>query len=154
MKSAVVTVTQADRNRLSDLQVLFDAYRVFYGQPSDHAAAEAFLTARFTLGDSVLLIADLGQAAVGFTQLYPSHSSVAMRRVLILNDRYVSPSARRAGVGRELLRAAASHAKQSDALRLSLATAKGNLAAKSLYEQAGWQLDSQFDHYQLAVNAE
>ncbi len=49
-----------------------DAYRVFYEQPSDLAAAEAYLDARFESGDSTILLAcPDGEAPVGFAQLPP-----------------------------------------------------------------------------------
>ncbi|HEV2457792.1 MAG TPA: hypothetical protein VGS80_05455, partial [Ktedonobacterales bacterium] len=68
---------------------LFDAYRQFYGLPSDVAAARAFLSERLAREESVVFLAllrDGGAAArpVGFTQLYPSFSSLALRPVWIL----------------------------------------------------------------------
>jgi GNAT superfamily N-acetyltransferase len=47
---------------------------------------------------------DIWRAAIRlvFVQLYPSFSSVAARRIWILNDLLVTPPARRRGVGRAL----------------------------------------------------
>lgn len=130
---------------------MFDEYRVFYGQTSDPTAARMFLIERMESGESTVLLADSDGEPIGFTQLYPSYSSVAMKRVWILNDLFVSTVGRRQGVGRQLLQAASEYAKATGAVRLSLATAHNNLAAKALYEQTGWQLDQHFDHYNYVV---
>src|SRR4030095_15059128 len=90
---------------LPELARLFDAYRVFYRAPSALAAAERFLRDRFARGDSHLFVA-LSPHEVklaGFTQLYPSFSSVSMARIYVLNDLFVAPAARSGGVERALL---------------------------------------------------
>ena len=95
--SSPVEARQAVLADLDALSVLFDEYRQFQGQPSDVAAARAFLLQRFDHGESVLFIAHAGAAPVGFAQLYPSFSSVSLSRVFVLNDLYVRASARRGG---------------------------------------------------------
>jgi len=134
---------------------LFDAYRQFYGQRSDLAAARAFLGERLRRDESVIFFADAdggpGSEALGFTQLYPSFSSVSLRRLWILNDLFVRPGIRRGGVGRRLLERAREWAIETDAKGLTLATAVGNAAAKALYESCGWRRDDEFEHYVLLV---
>jgi GNAT superfamily N-acetyltransferase len=115
-------------------------------------AARNFLQARFEHGQSVILLAESQGQAVGFTQLYPSFSSVSMARVYVLNDLYVEPSTRRMGVGEALLTAAADHARQLGAVRLSLTTNVQNLPAQTLYESMGWARDQKFYAYHLALN--
>ena len=44
--------------------------------------------------------------AIGFTQLYPSFSSLSLKSVWILNDLYVYEEYRKQGVGKMLLDAA------------------------------------------------
>ena len=146
-----VTVRQAVLADLDFLVVLFDAYRQFYGQTSDLVGARTFLQARFEHGQSVVLLAESQGQAVGFTQLYPSFSSVSMARVFVLNDLYVAESARRMGVGEALLNAAADHARQLGAVRLSLTTNVQNLPAQSLYAAMGWERDQKFYAYHLAL---
>ena len=73
-----ITIHQAVLADLDALASLFDDYRQFYGQPSDLAAARAFLQARFEHGESTIFCAKTDGQAVGFTQLYPSFSSVSM----------------------------------------------------------------------------
>jgi GNAT superfamily N-acetyltransferase len=92
-----------------------------------------------------------GGQALGFTQLYPSFSSVSMRPVWILNDLYVAEDARRRGVGARLLRAARDHAMKTGAVRLALSTAVTNTAGQALYERDGWRRDTAFLHYEYEL---
>jgi len=144
-------VRRAGLGDVDDLAPLFDLYRQFYGQASDLAAARAFLSERLRRDESVIFIASADDVALGFTQLYPSFSSVSVRRLWILNDLFVSPAARRGGVGRRLLERAREWAVETGAKGLTLTTALTNSAARSLYESCGWRLDEEFAHYQLLV---
>ena len=146
-----VTIRQAVLADLNAVVTLFDAYRQFYGQSSDVVAARTFLQTRFEHGQSVVLLAESQGQAVGFTQLYPSFSSVSMARVFVLNDLFVAPTARRLGVGKALLTAAADHARQLGAVRLSLTTNVQNLPAQALYASIGWERDQKFYAYHLTL---
>jgi GNAT superfamily N-acetyltransferase len=143
------------RAQLADVPAvtpLFDAYRQFYGKPADAGLAARFLTDRLAQNESVVFVAETREgAAVGFTQLYPSFSSVSAGRVYILNDLFVDPAARRANVARGLMHAAAEFARGKGALRLSLSTARTNEKAQALYESEGWVRDEQYFHYSLAL---
>jgi GNAT superfamily N-acetyltransferase len=132
---------------------LLDAYRQFYGQPADYSLAEAFIRERLANRDSVIILAIdvLSEAAVGFVQLYPSFSSVAARRVWILNDLFVAPLSRRRGVGRALLEAARDHALATGAKRLVLSTAADNAEARALYEFFGFNREDVFVAYKLEI---
>ncbi|HVP27873.1 MAG TPA: GNAT family N-acetyltransferase [Myxococcota bacterium] len=130
---------------------LFDAYRQFYEQPSDPTGGRSFLFARVAREESVIFLArDEDGRARGFVQLYPTFSSVSLGARWILNDLYVSPEARRSGVGSALLQKAADHARHAGANALVLATAEDNLPAQRLYEARGWKRDG-FFHYVLAL---
>jgi ribosomal protein S18 acetylase RimI-like enzyme len=100
----------------------------------------------------VLVAAAPSGALVGFTQLFPSFSSVRACRMFVLNDLFVAPAARRQGVARELLVRAAEAARSLGAESLSLATARSNHGAQKLYESLGWRRDEQFLHYDLALS--
>lgn len=134
---------------LESLVPLFDAYRVFYRASSDPEGARRFLGARLGAGDSRIFLASHGHEAVGFTQLYPSFSSVSMRRVWILNDLFVATTARRSGAGKALMAAAEAFARADGAKGLALATQSGNLAAQALYARMGYRKDEEFFHYAL-----
>ena len=147
-----VLVRRASIEDLIELTRLFDGYRVFYKQASDVQSAEHFLNERLSYDESVILIAEdeRGQG-MGFTQLYPLFSSVRMRSIWLLNDLFVDPAHRKKGVGHHLMEAATDFAKSTGAAGLELATAKDNAPAKSVYEDLGWSLDTEFDHYSINV---
>ena len=108
MDTNIRRATVAD---LDALVPLFDAYRVFYAQPSDPVRARDFLAERMDSGESVVLVAERGPSTVGFTQLYPIFSSVRTARTWLLNDLFVADGARRGGVARALLDAAGAFAR-------------------------------------------
>ena len=131
---------------------LFDAYRVFYGQGSDLTGAQAFLSERLHLGESVVFLAELASGvAAGFTQLYPAFTSVGIRRLWYLNDMYVAPEARRRGVSMALLEAARQHGLATGAARLVLTTETDNLPAQASYEAHGWKRNERFYTYELPL---
>ncbi len=136
-----VQIRQAVLDDLDALSVLLDAYRQFYGRPGDLAAAKAFLRERFNHAESVLFIAHDGAEPIGFTQLYPSFSSVSLRRIYILNDLFVSEAGRRKGVASGLMAAAVDYARKVGAVRLTLSTAITNAQAQALYQAEGWERD-------------
>lgn len=125
---------------------LFDAYRVFYGQPTNLSAASSFLKERFSARDSVILLAVGNGEICGFTQLYKSFSSVSLKAIFILNDLFVAPEFREKGVGKALLTAAQNHCKLLGYKGLALETATENPAQK-LYEKMGWVKDEACFHY-------
>ena len=148
----IITVRQAVFAELEALVPLFDGYRQFYGKSSDFTAERLFLSKRFNHGESVIFIAERAEKSVGFTQLYPSFSSVSLARVFILNDLFVHENTRRSGVASKLLKAATSYARAVGAVRLSLNTVISNEVAQGLYEAQGWKRDSQFYAYHQAIS--
>lgn len=146
-----ITVRQALLSDLAALVPLVDGFRKFYGRESDAPAAREFLLARFEHSESLIFIAFDDHHAVGFTQLYPSFSTVSLARTFILNDLFVDRQGRRKGVGRQLIAAAAGYARELGAIRLTLSTALTNEAAQALYEAAGWKRDDNFYVYHFAI---
>lgn len=142
-----ISVRQAVLSDLAVLAPLFDGYRQFYGRAPDVGAAESFLRERFNHSQSVVFLAQAEGVPVGFTQLYPSFSSVSLARTFILNDLFVAPSHRRTGVGSELLRAAVEYARSLGAIRVTLNTDKENASAQAVYESQGWKRDQEFYVY-------
>lgn len=146
-----------ERATVSDVELvapLFDAYRQFYGRSGDLDLARRFLRERLEKHESIVLIARANDgAAAGFTQLYPSFSSVSAARTYVLNDLFVVPSMRRRGAATALLRAAADFARSYGAVRLTLSTAITNTTAQAVYEAEGWQRDTVFYVYNLPLTA-
>ncbi|HEY1389442.1 MAG TPA: GNAT family N-acetyltransferase [Ktedonobacterales bacterium] len=147
-----VQVTRATVDDIETVAPLFDAYRQFYQQPGDLDGALAFLAERLERDESVIFLALFDDGApAGFTQLYPIFSSTSMQRAWLLNDLFVAPAARRAGVGRALLERAHAFARETNSKELMLQTAVDNLPAQRLYESLGWQRDNDFYVYMLTV---
>ena len=136
------TISRAGPADLDALAVLFDAYRQFYGQASDVPRARDWLRSRLRVGESVVLLAKREGTTVGFVQLYPMFSSVRTAKTWILNDLFVEAGARRRGVARALLDAAAAFAREDGAIGISLETSQDNAAARALYRAAGWNEDA------------
>jgi ribosomal protein S18 acetylase RimI-like enzyme len=143
------SIRHAAPDDLEALAMLFDAYRRFYEQPADLPRARAFIGARMERGDSTILVAEDAApgALAGFCQLYPTWCSVAAAPVLVLYDLFVAETARRAGTGRALMRAAQAHGRAAGVARLDLQTAHANTRAQALYESLGWRLDTVFRNY-------
>ncbi|MBD2666603.1 acetyltransferase [Richelia sinica FACHB-800] len=144
-------VLLANINHLESLSVLFDQYRIFYNQVSNLDAAQEFLKDRFKNNDSVVFAANDNGQLVGFTQLYPSFSSVSMKRVWILNDLYVEESYRRRGIAKLLMNAAEEYAKESGAIRVILSTQTSNMTAQKLYEARNYIKNEEFYYYALQL---
>jgi GNAT superfamily N-acetyltransferase len=53
--------------------------------------------------DSTIFLAEENGNMIGFTQLYPSFSSVSMKRIWILNDLFVAEVYRKQGVAKQLM---------------------------------------------------
>jgi ribosomal protein S18 acetylase RimI-like enzyme len=144
-------VRRANPTDLDVVTNLFDAYRQFYRLPPDLARARRFIQDRLTRDDAVIFLVEQGDQVLGFTQLYPSLSSLSTARVWVLNDLFVVPEGRRKGVGEALLERARRHAEETGAAYLELATERGNTDAQRLYERLGWRKDDGLFHYSLSL---
>lgn len=144
-------IIQADHKNLQQVAFLFDQYRIFYNMPSDIAAAESFVNSRFIQQDSFIFLALRRGSAIGFMQVYPSFSSVAMKPIWILNDLFVDSSARRTGCAKKMMEYLQKRANQEAIFSIKLATAVNNNKAKSLYRSLGYQLNQDFDHYSKRI---
>ncbi|MCL4154330.1 UNVERIFIED_CONTAM: hypothetical protein GTU68_013397 [Idotea baltica] len=141
-----IVIRKAQLADLNHLVPLFNAYRVFYQQESDEAAALRFLTERFTLFESVIFLAFKEETVIGFVQLFPTYSSVTLQRSLILNDLYVMPAHRGQSVGSQLLLHCQNYAQTKAYKGLLLETAHDN-PARELYQKLGWKLDTHSSYY-------
>lgn len=144
-------VYQATIEDLVGVANLFDAYRVYYEQPSDVEGATKYIQERLENKESVVFVVKNDQKYVGFTQLYPTFSSISMKKAWILNDMFVDPEARKLGIGQLLLQKAEDYARETGAKSIVLETAPDNYTAQKLYEKNGYVRDTQFYHYELTV---
>jgi ribosomal protein S18 acetylase RimI-like enzyme len=88
---------------------------------------------------------------MGFVNLYPSYSTLSLRKIWILNDLGVSSKFRRLGVAQALIKKSIEFAKETDAIRIELKTAKNNLNAQMLYSEIGFQTDKDNVYYRVPI---
>jgi GNAT superfamily N-acetyltransferase len=150
-----VEILQAYTRHLSLIVDLFDEYRQNLSQPPNPEGARAFLAERLDKRDSVIFFASEGsgsfQRALGFSQLYPSYSSVWMKRIWILNDLYVLPECRGRGIAKALHDRARQLAVETRARGLAFFTAHGNDTARYLCETLGYVRDEKLHHFFLHI---
>lgn len=140
-------IVVAELEDLAELSPLFDEYRIFYQQASDLAGADAFLRQRLENQESYIWLAIVDEKIVGFTQLYPSFSSVSMKQQWVLNDLFVSPEARRQGVAQALIKEVLAFSQGMGSKGVLLETAATNLAAQRLYEKLGFVREKSYHFY-------
>lgn len=148
-----ILIVQATVKDLEPLVPVFDQYRMFYKQQSDLEGAKRFLFEKFEHRESVIFLAkhQPSDQIVGFTQLYPSFSSISLQRTWILNDLFVCADYRKQGIATKLLDQAKEFAVLTKAKGLALSTATGNDTAQRRYEALGYKRDDEFYHYFLKV---
>ena len=158
-KARTIEIVRAGVEDVDTVVPLFDAYRQFYKLPANEEAARRYLHARLLKEEAVIFVAleesgaarRGGRAALGFTLLYPTWSSLSLLPWWNLNDLYVVPEARKRGVARALMAQAQQLAEETGAAGLGLETAKNNYPAQQLYEQLGWKRDEEFFRYEIHV---
>ncbi len=132
-------INSTERHLVVDL---FDQYRVFYKKPSDKVLADNYIKERLERNESIIFVAledvNGSEVAIGFTQLYPTYSSVRAVKNWILNDLYVAADHRKKGIGEQLIQAAMQFAKTDGAQYVQLETAIDNYNAQRLYETIGF----------------
>lgn len=141
-----MNIEQIRDENIHSVVPVFDAYRQFYNQPGNVGAAERFLQERVSKGESVIFLATINGEPAGFVQLYPTFSSIALRRAFILNDLYVDEKFRKQGIGRSLIEKCYAYCIEKNARFVTLETAEDNHQAQKLYEQMGMQQDDML-HY-------
>ena len=146
-------ITQATLEHLDLLTPLFVKYREFYGALPFPDSSRAFLEKRLRRKESViyLALADDEDKLLGYCQLFPSYSSLSLKRVWILNDIFVAEDARRMLVADRLLQTAKQMAKDTNAVRMRVATSVSNEVAQKTYESIGFREDTRFKNYTLEL---
>ena len=142
-KTSIIRLAQ--HTDLNPLAALFNLYRRFYGQPDNLPQATQFMQQRLIQQDSAMFVAeDEAKKILGFCQLYPTWSSISMRKAWIFNDLYVREDARKLGIGKQLIEHLLNFCRQDKAAWVTLQTAKDNTAGQSLYKKLGFVEEDQF----------
>ena len=148
-------IIKAKLEHLDLLTPMFVKYREFYGQLPYPDSSRSFLEKRLQRDESVIYLAlpdDDDNKLLGFCQLYPSYSSLSLKRVWILNDIYVAEEARRQLVADHLLQTARQMARETQAVRMRVSTSVNNEVAQKVYESIGFREDTEFKNYILPIS--
>jgi GNAT superfamily N-acetyltransferase len=145
-----IQALRADASHLDKIASLFDAYRGFYGQPSNLPQSRDFIAERIARDESVIFFAEGASGeTLGFVQMFPTFSSIDAHRTWLLGDLFSAPAARGKGVGTLLMNTARDFARLSGAKGLTLETATDNYSAQRLYESLGYVRDPGYYTYCL-----
>ena len=147
----MILIQRASLDDIDTLETLFSGYLEFYGRKHSSADIRHFLCERIANKDSIIFIATSDAKAVGFIQLYPAFASLSLKPSWILNDLFVSPTARGSGVAGALMAAARQLAVDTHACEIFLQTARSNHKAQTLYEKLKYQRDDEFLVYTLSI---
>ncbi len=147
-----MSILKATLNDLDSLTELFDLYRLFYQQKSNLNGAKEFIKDRLNNEESVIFIAFDENNPIGFVQLYPSFSSVSMKRTWVLNDLYVIESVRGKGFGEKLIKKAIIFAGETGAKGVLLETNIENVIAQNLYEKIGFIKETNYFYFFQSEN--
>jgi GNAT superfamily N-acetyltransferase len=131
---------------------LIAAYQRFYEvEKVDEEGNRGFFRRFLSPSDDGLLLGarDDGEI-VGFACLYWHFSSLAAAETVLMNDLFVVEGARGRGVGRALIEASASVARERGAGSLEWATAPDNATAQRLYDSTGAER-SEWIEYELRL---
>ena len=146
-------IVPATLEHLDQLTPLFVRYRELFGELPYPDSSRKFLETRLRREESLiyLALADDDDRLLGFCQLYPSYSSLSLKRVWILNDIFVAEDARRQLVADRLIQTAKKMAKDTNAVRMRASTSRDNEVAQKVYESIGFREDTQFKNYLLPI---
>jgi ribosomal protein S18 acetylase RimI-like enzyme len=86
---------------------------------------------------------------MGFVNLYPCYSSLALQRLWILNDLAVASRFRGRGVSKALIQQARVFAKETKAIRIELKTGINNTTARNLYKSMDFVVDEDNVYYRV-----
>ena len=141
-----MTVRRATHLDITALMVLMNEFRKFYKQESNPEEVESFLNDRINKEDSVIFVAVLEDQLLGYTQLFPSFSTIKLEEIWILNDLFVSEQFRGLGVASQLLTSVLEFSKATHRQQVWLLTGNDNKKAQQLYHKIGFN-NTKFKHY-------
>ncbi|PKG37863.1 GNAT family N-acetyltransferase [Psychromonas sp. Urea-02u-13] len=146
-----MNIINCSEHYLDKLVVLFEEYRFFCGFERSPKETKAFLKKLIVNEESVIFIAvdPETDSIMGFVNLYPSYSTLALQRLWILNDLGVSGDFRGKGVSKALIFKVQEFAKQSNAIRIELKTGCTNTTALSLYQSMNFTVDTDNVYYRV-----
>jgi GNAT superfamily N-acetyltransferase len=147
--ATIASITSAQFETL--LPMIADYQRFYEVEDIDGERNRSFF-ARFIdpSEDGSLIGAWDGDRLLGYACLYWHKSSLSAADTVLMNDLYVDADARRLGIGRALIEAAAEIARSRGAHSLEWSTAPDNHTAQRLYDKTG-AARSEWVEYELPV---
>jgi ribosomal protein S18 acetylase RimI-like enzyme len=127
---------------------------VFYKKPSNYEKHKAYLKERMENNEAIIYLAfdeSNPKAAIGFVLNYITFSSLALNKIIILNDLFVDSTTRKNGIGEKLIMQTIALANEIGSNLIRLRTAKNNIVAQGLYHKMGFVRDEVLYSYDLAV---
>ena len=149
----MLDIKRASLVDLQQLLPLFENYQKFYQIRQNSGKCFEFLTQRLNKKDSIIYLAYSDQTAVGFAQIFPQFSSMAMQVIWLLNDLYVNQENRQRGVATQLVKNIENQAACEKIFSIKLATAINNEKARKLYDSLGYTTIDQFKHYSKLIKS-
>lgn len=141
-------IVKASISELDEVSRLFDDYRVFYDQEPDIEGAKNFISERLDKNESVIYMAlNDNNEGMGFVQLYPSFTSIGMKRIWILNDLYVDIIHRKNKVAEQLIEKCKELVRETNAAGFVLETQNENKPAQNLYFKSGFIKDDMHSNF-------
>jgi ribosomal protein S18 acetylase RimI-like enzyme len=116
---------------------LLHAFNVEFGEPTPDAEVLAERAAPLIESGEVTVLLG-GDGPDGFAELRFRPSLYTGALDAYLEELYVVPERRGHGLGRALLEAAMEHARERGAAHIDLGTSEDDVAARALYESAGF----------------
>jgi GNAT superfamily N-acetyltransferase len=150
--AAELHIAPVEAAEFERLLPLIAAYQRFYeAEDIDEERNRAFFR-RFLAPseDGMLLGVRDGDELLGYACLYWHFSSTQAVETVLMNDLFVSETARGRGIGRALIEASAAVARDHGAAHLEWSTAPDNLTAQRLYDSTGAER-SEWVSYELGL---
>ncbi|MGB0835348.1 MAG: GNAT family N-acetyltransferase [Psychrobium sp.] len=146
-----MTLVLAELRHIDAVVPVMDEYRAFCGFESKGSETQQFLQQIIANQQSKLFLAvdEQTQQVMGFVNLYPSFSTLALKPIWILNDLAVSSRFRGRGLAKELIDGALEFAKLSGAIRVELKTEVTNTRAQALYKSLDFNIDNDNVYYRV-----
>lgn len=147
---ATPLVVRAGARDLDDLLPLMRAYCDFYDAAPQEAQLLALSKALIEDSDREgvqLITRDRAGRAVGFATLFWTWSTTNACRVGVMNDLFVTETARGKGLAEQLICACRDLCAQRGARRLTWQTAPDNHRAQAVYERLGANREGWVDYW-------
>lgn len=148
-----MVVSEFNEKYIDKVVELVDEYRSFYDFNRDHDKTKQFVLGLVERGENKLFLAidQYTDSVMGFVNLYLCYSTLALRRLWILNDIGVGKIYRGRGVSKALIEKVINFARETAAVRIELKTDKANERALSLYKSMGFGIDNDNVYYRVPV---